>query len=74
MSYFDALDHFVYMVYKHPVILVVMFYKMIIMLGGMIYNLNLSYSHVLNHDVIIYSTTYDCIIVMLNYLYVIVFI
>jgi len=49
-----------------------MFYN-IVMLAGMIYNLNMPCLHVLNHDAMIYFTTYNYIFAMINYLYVIIF-
>jgi len=61
------------MVYKYPIILVVMYY-ILVMLAAIIHNLNMSCSHFLNHTEMIYLIIYDYIIVMINYLYVIIFI
>jgi hypothetical protein len=70
--FYHALDHCVYMVYEHPVVLAAMDYNMI-MLAMIIHNLNMLCSHVFNHDRMIKLTIYDNIIAMINYLYVISF-
>jgi len=70
--FYHALDHCVYMVYEHPVVLAAMDYNMI-MLATIIHNLNMLCSHVFNHDGMIKLTIYDNIIAMINYLYVISF-
>ena len=47
-------------------------YNMVI-LAGTIYNLNIPCLHILNYDAMIYLTIYDYIFIMINYLYVIIF-
>ena len=44
-----------------------------VMLASMIYNLNMPCLHFLNHDAMIYLSTYDYIFAMINFLYVIIF-
>ena len=73
ISFYDALDFCIHMVYKHLVILAVMYY-ILVMLAAIIHNLNMTYSHILNHAEMIYLIIYDYIITMINYLYVIMFI